>query len=103
MFPANSRYQGIETLKLAAPDGTETPYLARRIVPLPERFASLQEHLVVQGDRPDTVAARYLGDPEQFWRLCDANAVMDPWELTAEPGRRVVIAMPEGLPGGSGV
>lgn len=103
MFPANSRYQGIETRKLTAPDGTEIAYLARRLVPLPERFAPLREHLVVQGDRPDTIAAQYLGDPEQFWRLCDANAVLDPRELTAEPGKRVVIALPEGLPGGAGV
>lgn len=103
MFPANSRYQGTETLRLVRPDGIEVTYLARRFVPAPERFSALQEHAVVQGDRPDTLGARYLGDPEQFWRLCDANRVLNPWELVAEVGRRVTIALPEGIPGGSGV
>ena len=35
-----------------------------------------------QGDRLDNIAARYLGDPEQFWRICDANGAMRPDELT---------------------
>jgi hypothetical protein len=59
----------------------------------------LQEHVVVQGDRLDNITARYLSDPEQFWRVCDANAAMRPDELTEEPGRRLRITLPEGLPG----
>jgi hypothetical protein len=49
---------------------------------------------VVQGDRLDLIAARTLGDSEQFWRVCDANDAMDPHELTAEPGRAVRVPVP---------
>ncbi|MEO0078974.1 MAG: LysM domain-containing protein, partial [candidate division WOR-3 bacterium] len=35
----------------------------------------------------------------QFWRICDANNVLDPSELTENPGRRVRITLPEGFPG----
>jgi hypothetical protein len=44
--------------------------------------------------RPDLLAYRTLGDPEQFWRLCDANAVLRPVDLTADPGRPVRIPGP---------
>ena len=40
------------------------------------------------GDRLDLITARTLGDPEQFWRICDANDALDPDDL-AEPGRRL--------------
>ena len=78
LFPANSRYLDIETTKLVLPDGTEISYLRRRFLPPPERFALLQQYQVTQGDRLDNIAARYLGDPEQFWRICDANGAMRP-------------------------
>ena len=74
-------------------------YLRRRFVPPPERFALLQEHVVTQGDRLDNIAAHYLGDPEQFWRICDANRAMRPDELTETIGRRLRITLPEGIPG----
>jgi len=99
LFPTNSRYQYTGTARLVWPDGSEVVYLKRRFVPQPERFVLLQEHLVVEGDRLDNITARYLGDPEQFWRVCDANRAMRPNELTEEIGRRLRITMPEGMPG----
>ena len=99
LFPTNSRYQSIETAKLTQPGGTEIAYLKRRFVPQPERFTLLQTHAVVEGDRLDNISARYLGDPEQFWRVCDANRAMRPNELTEEIGRRLRITLPEGIPG----
>ena len=42
-------------------------------------------------------SARYLGDPELFWRLCDANVAMRPAELTETIGRRLHITLPEGM------
>jgi hypothetical protein len=56
----------------------------------------IAEHTVEEGDRLDNVTARYLGDPEQFWQLCDANDAMVPDELTEEIGRRLKVAMPNG-------
>lgn len=98
-FPAKSRYYNFETATLERPDGRTIIYLRRRFVPPPEKFTLLQEHLVVQGDRLDNITARYLGDPEQFWRVCDANRAMRPDELTETIGRRLRITLPEGLPG----
>ena len=103
-FPATSRYYQIETATLETPT-LETPdkktivYVRRRFVPSPDRFELLLEHTVVQDDRLDNVTARYLGDAEQFWRVCDANNAMRPEELTETVGRHLRITLPEGIPG----
>jgi hypothetical protein len=99
LFPPTSRYYGIDTVTLETADGKIIIYLKRRFVPPPEQFALLREHIVTQGERLDNIAARYLGDPEQFWRICDANAAMRPDELTETVGRRLRITLPEGIPG----
>jgi hypothetical protein len=98
-FPPTSRYAGIETATLETADRRTITYLRRRFVPPPERFALLQEHTVTEGERLDHLAAHYLGDPEQFWRLCDANGVLRPDDLTATIGRRIRVTLPEGIPG----
>ena len=100
LFPPTSRYHGVETATLEQ-DGRPIVYLRRRFVPPPDRFALLREHVVTEGERPDTLAARYLGDAEQSWRLCDANAVMRPSELTERVGRVLRITLPEGIAGAS--
>ena len=98
LFPQTSRYHGIETVTLTTPEGKEITYIRRRFVPASERFELLQEHVVVQGERLDNLTAHYLGDPEQFWRVCDANNAMRPAELE-ENGRRLRITLPQGIPG----
>ncbi|HSE20711.1 MAG TPA: hypothetical protein VLB68_03610 [Pyrinomonadaceae bacterium] len=98
-FSQTSRYFGIDTTTIETSDGKTYSYLRRRFVPQPERFITLQEHFVVQGDRVDNITARYLSDPLQFWRVCDANRAMRPDELTEEIGRRIRITLPEGIPG----
>ena len=98
-FPPNSRYYGFETLELTLASGLTVVYLPRRFLPQPETLALLLEHVVSQGDRLDNVTAHYLGDPEQFWRVADANRAMRPEDLTAEIGRRLRITLPEGIPG----
>jgi hypothetical protein len=99
MIDIGSRYYGIPTATTLTASGRTIVYLRRRFVPPPERFALLYEHTVMDGDRPDLLAHHYLGDPEQFWRLCDANNVLAPEALTSEPGRRIRITLPEGVPG----
>lgn len=98
LFPPTSRYAGLDVATLQRPDGTTIVFVRRRFIPPPERFALLQEHTVVEGERLDNITARYIGDPEQFWRLCDANAVIAPEELE-EVGRTIRITLPEGIPG----
>ena len=99
MFTPTSRYYGIERLIYEASDGRTITYVRRRFVPPQDRFELLQEHMVTEGERYDTIAAFYLGDPEQFWRVCDANGVMRPEDLTDTIGRRLRITLPEGIPG----
>jgi hypothetical protein len=96
MFPATSRYYLIETARYEAPDGREVIYLRRRFLPLVTEAAVIAEHVVTDGERLDNITARYLGDPEQFWRVCDANNAMRPEKLTEEIGRRLSITMPQG-------
>ena len=98
-FSMTSRYYGIDIAKLETANDKTIPYLQRRFISPPERFALLQEHLVTQGDRLDNITYQYLGDPEQFWRVCDANRAMHPDDLTAVIGRRLRITLPEGIPG----
>ena len=99
LFPPNSRYAGLDTGTLTTVAGNTIVYVRRRFVPPPEQFALLQEYAVVQGDRLDNLAAKFVGDPEQFWQICDANAAMRPEELTEIVGRILRITLPEGIPG----
>ena len=98
-FPPTSRYAGVDTVTLEDAAGNTIIYLRRRFVPPPERFSLLQEHVVKQSERLDNITAQYLDDPEQFWRICDANRAMRPDELTETVGRRLRITLPEGIPG----
>ena len=98
-FPPTSRYASIPVATYVSSTGMQSAYARRRFVPPAERFALIREHLVVEGDRLDRLSATYLGDPELFWRLCDANAAMRPDELTETAGRALRITLPEGLPG----
>lgn len=98
MISPNSRYVGVAQGVYVAEDGREIPYIRRRFIPPPEQYALLHEHEVVEGERPDTLSAGEFGDPDQFWRICDANAVIDPHDLTRTPGTRVRITLPAGVP-----
>lgn len=98
-FTPNSRYFGIDTATVENTEGQSIIYVRRRFIAPPEKFDLLQEHTVTEGERPDQVAQQYLSDPEQFWRICDANAVMNPNELTDTIGRKIRITLPEGIPG----
>lgn len=96
-FAPNSRYHGLGTLRLEQADGTPVIYVKRRFIPQPGNFTVLSVHRVVERDRLDNIAFRYLGDPELFWRIADANGVLDPGVLTDQPGSEILITLPEGL------
>jgi len=101
--PANpgSRYYGAAIEELTQPDGTTVRYLARRIVPQPSAYPSTATYVIADGDRLDNLAARFLGDPTLYWMICDANGVTDPDDLTAQPGRSIVIPLAAALPPGA--
>jgi hypothetical protein len=100
-FAPNSRYQTTPTATFTDAAGTQIVYLQRRFVPQPSAFSLLRYHTVVGSEsaRLDNIAAGELGDPELFWRLCDANGALDPGELTATVGRVLRITLPAGIPG----
>ncbi len=98
-FPATSRYNGVAIVTLTTADNRTVSYLQRRFLPSPDDFALLQLYAVLKGERLDNIAAKFLGDPEQYFRVCDANGAMRPEDLTATPGRVLRITLPLGIPG----
>lgn len=94
MFQPNSRYYGLRTRVLTTADGRAVSYVDRRLVPRSANLQLLQEVTTAQGDRLDLIAARTLGDPEQYWRICDANDAMNPVDLADRAGRRLRVPVP---------
>jgi hypothetical protein len=99
LFAPTSRYYGLDTASLARSDGRPIIYIVRRFVPPADGFQLLQYHAVTQDERLDNVTARYLGDPELFWRVADANSAMRPEELMEKVGRKLRITLPQGITG----
>lgn len=98
-FAPSSRYYGLPTAQFTLADGRTVVFVTRRFLPPTENFAVLQTHTVVAGDRLDNLAAHYLGDAEQSWRLCDANGAMLPEAMVGNVGGQFDITLPEGVPG----
>lgn len=95
MFEPTSRYYSIETATFVGPDGQRIAYKRRRFLPQGEAMPLLAEVTVNEGDRLDRITARTLGDPEQYWRVCDANNCMNPADLTATPGQLLRVPVPQ--------
>jgi hypothetical protein len=101
VFERNSRYYGLPVRFLGDPTGRAIPYVSRRFAPQSQDLPLLMEATTVQGDRLDLIASRTLGDPQQYWRICDANNAMNPDDLTAMPGLRVPVPYPQQLADGA--
>jgi hypothetical protein len=100
LFASNSRYQAMPTATYTTSGGQPIAYLLRRFVPQRAQLTQVARYTVTQGDRLDICAARYLGDPTLFWRLCDANGVLRPSDATATVGTTLRICLPEAIAGG---
>jgi hypothetical protein len=94
MLDAKSRYYELDTATLVVPDGRMIAYKRRRFVPAPGPV-TLVEVTPAEGERLDLVAARTLGDPELYWRLCDANNALSPFDLAQERGRSLRVPLPQ--------
>jgi hypothetical protein len=99
LFTSTSRYYGMDTETLTTTDGTIIIYLRRRFLPSLDSFQLLQEHTVTQGERLDNIAAKFLSDPELFWRIADANGAMRPEDLVQTIGTILKITLPQGITG----
>ena len=71
-------------------------YVLRRFIPQRRDIATALEHIVHAGERPELLAAQLFGDAELYWRIADANLVIDPFDLTDTLGRRIAIPAPPG-------
>jgi hypothetical protein len=84
MFDSKSRYSDtrVKTLKITLPDARVVAYKEVRMSPPSAATLSTKEMVSLPGERLDQLSARALGDPELFWKICDANLVMDPLTLS---------------------
>jgi hypothetical protein len=98
MFASTSRYYSLPVATYTAPDGRQIAYVRRRLLPQPSTFNLLLLHTVTDSDRLDNITNQYLDDPQQFWRICDANDILSPFELTDTVGRMIRITLPQGIP-----
>jgi hypothetical protein len=94
MIDSASRYYRNGRAIHLAPDGTQIPFLKRRLLPQGDSLDTMAIVTVTGGQRPDLLSAKLQGDPLQFWRIADANNAMNPFELTAVPGRQLRIPRP---------
>jgi hypothetical protein len=96
-----SRYDGAEVATGVVADGAgarrEVTYLLPRTPRNPASVVPMAWHRIAADDRADLVAHRYFGDPQAWWRICDANAALDPDALIGpeNEGRIVVVGVPE--------
>ncbi len=88
MFARTSRYASVIDATFQDPSGRQIAYKLLRITPATTQMTT---HAVAQGDRLDLVSYQYYGDPEQFWRICDANNAQRPDDLTAQAGVQLII------------
>jgi hypothetical protein len=97
MFDTRSRYYAIPTgtVQATQPDGTTEPivYARRRFLSSPQAMSALLQYTVREGDRLDNITAATIGDPLQFWRVCDGNLTFDPESLVVT-GRVITVALP---------
>jgi hypothetical protein len=94
-----SRYANVGQAIWTAPDGSQVPYLLRRLLPAPGILATSGQYQVHFGERIDTIANSTLHDPTLSWLLGDANLAIRPTQL-AQPGRVLVIPVST-MPGAS--
>jgi hypothetical protein len=93
MFLQGSRYESVSEDLYRASSGRAIRY--KRIRFIPHTSANLA-HVLRQGERLDHLAYLAYGDPELFWRICDANVAMWPPDLMSRPHDRILIPPAKG-------
>lgn len=92
MIDKESRYAALPTRAIDGADGQRLMYLTRRILPEGNSVPSVRSvDASAEKERLDLVSDRTLGDAFAFWRLCDANDALDPFDLVDECGGRLRI------------
>ena len=94
MYDFTSRYARLEIITLTSSSGAAVAYSRRRFLPPVESLPLLAELPLQPRERLDLFAFRTLGDPLQFWRIADANHVLNPFDLE-EDGRILRVPVPQ--------
>ncbi|MFI6289875.1 tail protein X [Streptomyces sp. NPDC051018] len=89
---ARSRFTGLPTLTVTAPDGTTRRVVALRLGRRPTETAS--PYRLADGEALDLLARRFYGTEDLWWRILDANPRVFPLDLRAGD----VLNMPEPAP-----
>lgn len=87
MIFKGSRYGGTDVVEIVTGPGNRTTrtLAIRAIPPAP----SALEYTVVEGERLDTLAARFYTEATKYWLLLDANLeTLNPFELLV-PGATI--------------
>jgi hypothetical protein len=93
-YAPSSRYYGLPSRTRTNADGTTDSFTGRRVIPALSRYRALDRYRVTGEERIDAVAAEAFGDPELYWRICDANGDADPGSATQPAGRLLIIPLP---------
>jgi len=90
MIDANSRYRSVGTATIEAENGRKVLYLHRRMLPPASSILSTRTvEAISEAQRLDLVSWAVMGDAFAFWRICDANDALDPFELVHERNGRL--------------
>jgi hypothetical protein len=65
-YKPGSRYESIPVGEYENEDQETIQYVKRRFIPPPKAYEVIQEHTVVQGERLDHIAFKYLGMLSSF-------------------------------------
>lgn len=85
VITAKSRYSNARIVPLP----TENVAVVRIFPPLVQEFWL---YTWKTSDRLDRIAAKYLGDPKDWWKIMDANPmVQDPYDI--RPGQQIRIPL----------
>ena len=95
MFGQNSRYYHLKDATYEDASGRPIIYKRRRFLPQGFDMPLLTLITVTEGERLDLIAARTLGASEHFWRVCDANNALNPFDLTDEIGAVLRVSPPQ--------
>lgn len=87
MIDKTSRYAKTETVTAPDASGEQVTLLSLREIPI---TTGVFFHTPEGGARLDHLAQQYFRDPKQFWRICDASDVLDPFDVLVA-GRPVLI------------
>jgi hypothetical protein len=81
MSDSSSRYSNCRILTYKNNSDHDILYRERRFVPKlqPLDFGQIT---IEPYERLDNVSARVIGDPLQYWRICDNTIIYSPLELT---------------------